>query len=471
MVDPTDRDEDAGDRNKDSADRADTTQAARALLPAWLFLVVVAVLTGATLLSTPSALSLLKIAAIAVLAVFPAWLYNLFLWRRGPSLYDEYVLNLFRLHIDEYRNLPMPPRHTSYYPPWRAHHSDLQRLTADKTKDNLYRRKFEAIFGRQSVSIRAELDRLPTREEVGGLSPVIVATLVLALGWTAVLRPEPFGVTDLLNGREFSSLPAVRAGAIAFGFLGAYVFIASDIVRRYFRDDIKAGAFVSATLRVITVVIMVHVVSLLPMFDAAATSARAGVMVEVVAFGLGFFPMRGLQLLRAATAPIARMVFPRKTRDGLDQLEGMTLWYESRFFEEGVDDLQTLSTASLVELMLRVRVPVQRLTDWIDQAVLVLHLRHDNDRLDRVRRLGIRSACDLHDAWGDVGDTDRRDAIVAAFGTAGAVETVLAAMRGNANLWHIEQFRRHDWLLADGRRSSDDDVTPLSPSATDGLAA
>ena len=458
MAEQPDRtDEDAGDRNDANVDRNDANVTTRALLPAWLFLVIVLVLAGASLLSPTSALSLMKIAVVALLAVFPAWLYNLFLWRRGPSLYDEYVLNLFRLHIDEYRNLPMPPRHTSYYPLWRKHHRDLQRLASTQTKDNLYRRKFEAIFGRRSVSIKAELDRLPTREEVGALSPVIVATLVLALGWTAVLRPEPFSGMDLLGGREFSNLPAIRTSAIAFGFLGAYVFITSDVVRRYFRDDLKAGAFVSATLRIITVVIMVHVVSLLPMFSEAGLGSRAGVMIEVVAFGLGFFPMRGLQLLRAATAPVARKVFPAKPRDGLDQLDGMTLWYESRFLEEGVDDLQTLSTASLVELMLRVRVPVQRLIDWMDQAVLVLHLRHDKERLDRVRMLGIRSACDLHDAWGDGAHKERRDAIAAAFGAegAGAVETVLASVQGNANLWHIAQFRRHDWLLADGKRPSD----------------
>jgi hypothetical protein len=176
--------------------------------------------------------------------------------------------------------------------------------------------------------------------------------------------------------------------------------------------------------------------------------------------------MRGLQLLRAATTPVARKVFPANPRHGLDQLDGMTLWYESRFLEEGVDDLQTLSTASLVELMLRVRVPVQRLTDWIDQAVLVLHLGHDKALLKNVRKIGIRSACDLQDAWGDRQHKERREAIAAAFGSgaaaAGAVQTALASMQGNANLWHIAQFRQHDWLLADTRRQSHRDGTGLA---------
>ena len=96
--------------------------------------------------------------------------------------------------------------------------------------------------------------------------------------------------------------------------------------------------------------------------------------------------------------------------------------------------------------------------------MVVLHLRHDKARLDRVRKLGIRSACDLRDAWGDGQHEERRDAITAAFGSggAGAVETVLASMQGNANLWHIAQFRRHTWLLADGKRSSDGDDIGLA---------
>jgi len=436
----------------------------RALLPVWLVAVLAVVLAGASALDRDSSLTMLKVVLVGLLAAFPAWLYDLFLSRRGPRLYDEFVLNLFRLHIDEYRNLPMPPKHTSYYPLWRAHHKELLEQADTHTKDNLYRRKFEAIFGRRSVSTREQLDPLPSREQVGPLSPVIVATLVLALGWAVVLRVEPLGTFDLLNGHPFSNLPAVP-DAVVFGFLGAYVFVTSDIVRRYFRDDIKAGAFVSAILRIISVVIMVHVVSPLPVFQADGVAGMSGgVMLEVVAFGLGFFPLRGLQLLRAAVAPAARTVMPRAPRRDLGTLDGMTLWYESRFFEDGVEDLQTLSTASLVELMLRVRVPIQRLIDWVDQAVLTLHLSGNADVIRELRKLGIRSACDLDDAWNGPGNVERRDAIAAAFGPAGgaAAETVLAAMRGNANLWHVAQFRRHAWLLEDARRASGGPDTGLA---------
>ena len=52
--------------------------------------------------------------AILLLAGLPGWLYLEFVRSKGYSLYDEYVINLFRLHIDQYCNLPAPPKHTSW---------------------------------------------------------------------------------------------------------------------------------------------------------------------------------------------------------------------------------------------------------------------------------------------------------------------------------------------------------------------
>jgi hypothetical protein len=54
----------------------------------------------------------------------------------------------------------------------------------------------------------------------------------------------------------------------------------------------------------------------------------------------------------------------------LDQLDGLNLWYEARLTEEGVEDMQNLTTMSLVDVMLHTRVPPGRLVDWVDQAFL-----------------------------------------------------------------------------------------------------
>src|SRR5262249_2503437 len=91
----------------------------RALLSAFYVTVLLATVTAAllpaVLFQPHSRISLLKLAAIALFASMPGLLYIQFIRFKGPSLYDEFVINLFRLRIDRYCNLPAPPRHTSYY--------------------------------------------------------------------------------------------------------------------------------------------------------------------------------------------------------------------------------------------------------------------------------------------------------------------------------------------------------------------
>jgi hypothetical protein len=150
----------------------------------------------------------------------------------------------------------------------------------------------------------------------------------------------------------------------------------------------------------------------------------------------------------------------------LSQLDGLNSWYEARFLEEGIEDMQNLMTASLVDLMLRTRAPVARLADWIDQAALYLHLpkvEPGQDRLSarvKLRTLGIRSATDLERAWKALGtDNGFRARASNALGVSvtegpSVVKSLLKSLRGDVNLWHVREFKRHEWLLRDGDQSA-----------------
>jgi len=70
--------------------------------------------------------------------------------------------------------------------------------------------------------------------------------------------------------------------------------------------------------------------------------------------------------------------------------------------EEGIEDLHGLVTANLVDLLLHTRVPIDRLVDWLDQAVLYLHVPAESGQRSRwaeLRGFGIRTATDLGRAW------------------------------------------------------------------------
>lgn len=408
---------------------------------------VAVVLTAGALLDAFWRIAFTELLLVALLAVVPAWLYLEFVIHRGQGLYDEYVLNLFRLHIDEYRNLPAPPQHTSYYLTWHAAHKTLR----TSSKDNLYRRKFEAVYGPASVSTKALIGRNSDgwRQLARTFGPVVLATLVLCLGWALTFQPELLRQTT--PEVTFPGRSQIGTAPLQFAFVGAYVFILQDIARRYFRDDLKPGAYISAVVRVIVVAMIVTAVhQVWPARLSADTEA-------VFAFLVGFFPESGLRLLIASlTRPLARL-FPSVSAEyPLHNIDGLSIWYEARLLEEGIEDIENLTTANLVDVMLRTRVPVNRLIDWLDQGFLFLHLPDQgHDRRRALLQLGIRTASDLEAVWAR-GDEEPglRAAVAQALEREDADGAVVAAailvsVQGEPNYWHVQQFRRHRWLQRD----------------------
>jgi hypothetical protein len=334
-------------------------------------------------------LTILRGFAIVLLATLPGLLYFRFLGFRAFSLWNEFSLNLHRLGMDEPQYLPRPPATSTYFLEWR-------RLGGDRLEGlpNLYKEKFQAYYGRGAGDHEADNAKAA---KASGFPPVLVATTVFAAGWTALLGHSPIYSASRMTIRD----------VLGFGFAGAYVFILQMLMRRYFQSDLKPSAYIGAVVRVITVLIVVLVV------HRAWLDGQPPGQEAAVAFIIGFFPLMGIQFLqRLATLALRYTVPSLKNAYPLSDLDGLNIWYEARLLEEGIEDMQNLSTANLVDVILHTRVPVGRLVDWVDQAVLYLHLelpRQQRERArngdavvssrDRLRRLGIRSATGLEDAF------------------------------------------------------------------------
>jgi hypothetical protein len=428
----------------------------RVRLVQWVLLVVVVLLTTlpTVILDQRSRVFLLKVVIAAILTFLPGWLYLQFIKFKGRSLYDEFVLNLFRLRIDKYCNLPAPPQHTSYYHEWKKDHDALLADADVKTKDNLYRRKFEAIFGRNAVSTASLLDqpgdRPSVRDRTEAFSPVLVATLLIGVGWALVVQPEFLRTFDLVS--RLSGEPQVPYKALQYGFLGAYWFILQDLIRRYFRDDLKTGAYISAAARIVIVALIVTAVGLIPFLSDRPEQQ------QIFAFFVGIFPQIGLQALKAALTKLFGGVVPTvKTEYPLSDLDGLSIWDQARLLEEGIEDMENLTTANLVDVMLRTRVPITRLVDWLDQAFLLLHMPNTPkdryaERRVQLRHLGIRTATDLERAWtASENAPTLRAALSEVFdggkgADSAAVLAFLSSLEGDVNLTHVRTFKRHDWL-------------------------
>ena len=343
-------------------------QAAAALMNLIVVLVVAGAwvtcwLLPATPPTPPWSVLALKLFAVWCLSFLPSWLYVRFLGQRAGALWDEYVLNLHRLGWDEPRFLPRPPRTSVFYAEWVA---DGGR--GEQQDRNIYRQKFNAYYGR-SVADTARQDDFKVR--LDALFPVFLFTAVLAVAWTSILWNDRF-----LSG------PDDVWDVLKFGFLGAYVFVAQQLLRRFFASDLRPSTYTSALVRIAVVILSVPVVNqVLEIWLAESPDLRR--WEAVAAFAIGFFPLVATQVVvRAASAPLRVSSRPLDSDYPLSQLDGLNIWYEARLIEENIDDMQNLSTANFVDVVLHTRVPVGRLVDWADQSFLLLHL-------DRVER-GIR---------------------------------------------------------------------------------
>ena len=428
----------------------------RALKLGLLVLVIAAVLVATAFLDRSSQLSLFKVFLVLFLSLIPGWLYLQFIEVKGRELYDEFVLNLYRLRIDEPGNLPKPPPGTPQWSDWNeALEQDVDPAL------NIYLRKFEAVYGRSAIPgprrlrdrdgdepVEVDGQGIAERIRVDAFFPIVLLTVLLCAGWSSVMVPELIGGVRIYSG-PFSGLPRVPVDLLQYAFIGAYAFIIQNVVRRYFLYDLKSNAFVSGIVRIVIAASVV--VALHPIF----TTLNIGTDLQVtLAFLIGFFPDYGFRLAWQAVTTRLGGKDPTEQSFPLSEIDGLDIWSRGRLLEEGIEDMQNLATANLVDVMLNTRTPVNRLIDWIDQSFLYLRVTSGPDGGDRarLRRLGVRSATDLFDAFADdkAVDPEFRQRFLYCLNDdkqgPSVTEGLRRSLEGEVNLWHIRRWKERRWL-------------------------
>ena len=113
------------------------------------------------------------------------------------------------------------------------------------------------------------------------------------------------------------------------------------------------------------IVVLVTMAALHQLLGAVTPATEAA-----IAFMVGFFPVIAFQALQRAAAATLRVFVPQMTltipsTSSTGSTSGMR-----PVGGGGIEDMQNLATANLVDVILHTRVPVGRLVDWVDQAKL-----------------------------------------------------------------------------------------------------
>ena len=222
-------------------------------------------------------------------------------------------------------------------------------------------------------------------------------------------------LSDVIHGlvqppsAQYMKLPFLEGlRGLVFAGYGIFVYTLVVLIHRMHAGALSAEFLMSAALRATTMMLIGFMVGEMDLFSqqreptmvvssqgANVLEADIPVLSVFVYFVIGAFPFWGYEALRAKARKvlqpsIAAENLPLEYVDGLDEM------IIERLEELGITNAQHLATTDPVFLVLRTCYPLFRVIDWIDQAILITHLR---GQTVLARGLGIRGSMDLFKAY------------------------------------------------------------------------
>jgi hypothetical protein len=423
--------------------------------------VVLVAIGGVTLLKSDYQITVVRSVFLVAVCLLPALIYYLFIAARKFSLLNDYFVNLARLGLLERR--PGPDPETA--------------RTECQVKLLNYVQKFEALYGPLPTQVEDAIveagDPLAVLADPGWRQllssgsvriftretaiPVILATVLIALGWVMALPPTGFPTfADKGDLPQFWAFAfGVNDAPIIYAFLGAYFFSLQMLFRRYVREDLRKSAYLAVSLRIILAVIGTW--AAIVAIRATGKISAHNPSLLVVGFVIGVFPRIAWQVIQGASKAVMRKlrisaVLPSmESRLPVSDLDGLTVWHEARLEEEDIENIPNMASAEIVDLMLSTRFPPDRIIDWVDQAILFTHLGPDQEqdkkagssRRDLLRLHGIRTATSLLEAYRQARSRDDASEVERILSKASRshVRSLLDAIRTESNLALICAWR------------------------------
>ena len=182
-------------------------------------------------------------------------------------------------------------------------------------------------------------------------------------------------------------------------WLGAYIYSVDRTIRHYLVHDLTPNVYVAIAKRFTVAFVVGALIGIaigasnralqLP-FDSSMTS------VYVVCFFVGLFPEAGINWIKRTADKILQQANAEDSQLPLSNIDGISLWHEGRLDQEGIENVQNLASANLLVLVADTPFDVGLVVDWVDQAVLLMHVAPD--QVGALQKAGLRYASSVVDA-------------------------------------------------------------------------
>ena len=163
-------------------------------------------------------------------------------------------------------------------------------------------------------------------------------------------------------------------------------FTIYNVSRRYMTYDMAPGVYLQSTVLMITVIAIGYIVGLYVGQDAEGSFIPPAI-VPIVAFLIGYIPESGIRLLKVISSRYLELDSRRELN--LGEIDGISIWHETRLRESGVDNVQNLAAMDIRQLLLTSRYSMPQVMNWVDQAILLTAL--PKSTIQNLQNIGINT--------------------------------------------------------------------------------
>ena len=177
---------------------------------------------------------------------------------------------------------------------------------------------------------------------------------------------------------------------VVYAGLGAYISILYFMISRLYASALSSRFLMASAIGTASAVVMGWVFAMVgtSVFGAGADSLN----LAMVLFLTGLFHKWAFDALRRRARTLFGQPNPETVELPINSIEGIDDVHADLLGEYGVSTVQHLATAEPGELCERTLLPLDRIAEWMDQAILITYF---NKNIIAARSLGIRGAIDL----------------------------------------------------------------------------